>query len=148
MEVILLKDIDGLGIVNELKTVKNGYGRNFLIPKGLAALANDENKRKRLARVNALERKDAEFLEKAEQWKEQLKKETVAVLVKTNETGRIFGAVTNNEIATVLRGKGIGVKRQQIEIIDDPIKEVGSYKAKIILYKDIETSITFEVVSE
>jgi len=147
MQVILLEDIVNLGYKDDVVTVKNGYGRNYLIPKKKAIFASEsakkvlaESLRQRAHKVEKI-KTDAQTL--------ALQLETVALTIgaKTGSTGTIFGSVTNIQIADELAKKGFEIDRKTI-LINEPIKEVGSYKAVVKLHKDISVEIPFEVISE
>ena len=125
MELILKENVQGLGFKNEIVTVKDGYGRNFLIPTGKAVLASASAKK--------------ELAETLKQQAHKLEK------IK-NATGAIYGSVTNLHIAEELAKRGIEVDRKSIVLKD--VKEVGAYKAAVKLHKDVTAEVAFEVVAE
>ncbi|MDE6460173.1 MAG: 50S ribosomal protein L9 [Paramuribaculum sp.] len=147
MKIILKEDIPSLGYKDDVVEVKNGYGRNYLIPQGKAVIATPsalkvlaENQRQRahkLAKIKA----DAEALAA------QLQGVSLTIGAKTSSTGTIFGSVNNIQIAEALEKLGHNIDRKLI-IIKDPVKEVGKYNAVIKLHKDVSVDIPFEVVSE
>ncbi|MDE5838912.1 MAG: 50S ribosomal protein L9 [Paramuribaculum sp.] len=147
MKIILKEDIPSLGYKDDVVEVKNGYGRNYLIPQGKAVIATPsalkvlaENQRQRahkLAKIKA----DAEALAA------QLQGVSLTIGAKTSSTGTIFGSVNNIQIAEALEKIGHNIDRKLI-IIKDPVKEVGKYNAVIKLHKDVSVDIPFEVVSE
>ncbi len=147
MKIILKEDIPSLGYKDDVVEVKNGYGRNYLIPQGKAVIATPsalkvlaENQRQRahkLAKIKA----DAEALAA------QLEGISLTIGAKTSSTGTIFGSVNNIQIAEALEKLGHNVDRKLI-IIKDPVKEVGKYNAVIKLHKDVTVDIPFEVVAE
>lgn len=147
MQVILLEDIINLGYKNDIVTVKNGYGRNYLIPEKKAVIAS-ESAKKVLAenlrqRVHKLEKIKAN----AQALAAKLEGISLTIGAKTSSTGTIFGSVTNIQLADELGKKGFEVDRKLI-FIKESVKEVGNYKAQIKLHKDISVEIPFEVISE
>jgi large subunit ribosomal protein L9 len=147
MQVILLEDVTNLGYKDDIVTVKDGYGRNFLIPQKKAVFATEsakkvlaENLRQRTHKLEKV-KTDAQTL--------AAKLEGIALTIgaKTSSTGTIFGSVTNIQIADELAKKGFEIDRKTI-LIKEPIKEVGSYNATVKLHKDISVEIAFEVISE
>jgi large subunit ribosomal protein L9 len=148
MEIILLQDVDNVGDKHEIVKVKDGYGRNYLIPKGFAIVANSSN-RARLAelrrREEALEmRKLGEYQAVAN----AIQGKVLRIGAKAGESGRIFGSVTNIQLAQALREQlNIDVDRKRISVPDD-IKELGTYKAVINLHKQVQPELSFEVVAE
>ncbi|MDE5735217.1 MAG: 50S ribosomal protein L9 [Duncaniella sp.] len=146
MKIILKEDISGLGYKDDVVEVKNGYGRNYLIPTGKAVIASEsalkvlaENQRQR---AHKLERIKAEAEAKAE----QLKDVKLTIGAKTSSTGTIFGSVNAIQIAEALEKLGYEVDRKTIAI--EPVKEVGSYEAVINLHRDVTVKVPFEVVAE
>ncbi len=147
MKLILKEDVSGLGYKDDVVTVKDGYGRNYLIPTGKAVVASDsalkvlaENQRQRahkLAKIKA----DAEALAA------QLQGLKLTIGAKTSATGTIFGSVNNIHIAEALEKLGHNVDRKLIEI-KQPVKEVGEYVATVKLHKEVTVEIPFEVVAE
>jgi len=146
MKIILTQDVKNLGHKDDVVVVKDGYGRNYLIPKGMAKLATDgamkmlaEDIRQRAFKVENL-RKDAE------QISAKLNGASVTVKTKAGASGKIFGSVTGLQIANALKEQGYDVDRRKIAV--DDIKNLGTYTADINLFKDITASITVEVVAE
>ena len=148
MEIILKQDIPNLGNKDDIVSVKAGYGRNFLIPKGLATLATATNKKIHEEILRQRAHKEAKLREIAEKQVETISGIEVKIGAKTSSTGKIFGSVNNIQIAEVLIGKGFEVDRKNITIAGDIIKEIGTYTAVVKLYKDIKAEISFEVFSE
>jgi large subunit ribosomal protein L9 len=147
MQIILKEDIVNLGYKDDIVTVKNGYGRNFLIPQGKAVIATEsakkvlaENQRQRAHKLEKI-KEDAQTLA------DKLESISLTIGAKTSSSGTIFGSVSNIQISEALSKEGITVDRKII-YIKDPVKEVGSYKALVRLHKDISVEIPFEVVSE
>ena len=148
MEIILLKDVQGLGSQFDTVTVKNGYGRNFLIPKKLGIIANRANKAVVGAKLNQINSKAAKALAAIEELVEKIKGTTLKVGAKVGTTEKIFGSVTNIQLADAIkRQTGIEIDRRKIVITED-IKTLGTYKAIIDFREDVKTEIAFEVVAE
>ena len=148
MEVILKEDVANLGYKDDIVHVKDGYGRNFLIPQGKAVIAS-ESARKVLAEVlKQRAHKIAKIKEEAEALAEKMKGISLTIGAKTSSTGTIFGSVTNIQIAEELAKLGFEVDRKIIRIKEDAVKEVGSYSATVRLHKEVSVEIPFEVVSE
>ena len=148
MDIILLKDIDKLGYKHDVVTVKNGYGRNFLIPQGLGVIANPANMKK-LESIKAEE--EAKEAARVEEYKELITKladATLKVGVKAGANGKIFGSVTNVQIAQALKDQyEVEIERRKIEVPED-VKELGTYVATLNLYTDIVGEVRFELVEE
>ena len=147
MKIILKEDVRGLGYKDDVVEVRDGYGRNFLIPQGKAVVATPsalkvlaENQRQRahkLAKIKA----DAEAVA------ESLKDVALTIGAKTSSTGTIFGSVNNIQIADALEALGHKVDRKLIEL-KEAVKEIGKYTAKVNLHKEVFVEIPFEVVAE
>jgi len=146
MEVILKDDIKGLGYKNDIVKVKPGYGRNYLLPRGYAIIANESNKKS----VN-------ENIRQAAHKAEKLKKDAVAIAdkistlalvipAKVGESGKIFGAVTVLQLSDSLKEKGVDVDRKKISFNSD-VKEVGEYTAQVDLHKEVKVELKFTVVA-
>ena len=148
MEVILKQDIKGLGFRDDVVTVRPGYGRNFLIPKGVATLATETNKKILAEVVKQRSFKEEKIRKEATANAEKLTGVSISVGAKAGESGKIFGSVTNIQIAEALKKAGYDVERKNIEMKEDSIKALGTYTAKVRLYKDIVAEVKFEVVSE
>jgi len=147
MEIILKEDVINLGYKGDIVKVKDGFGRNYLIPQKKAVLAT-ESAKKMLAedvkqRAHKLERIKNEALELAE----KVKDITLTVGAKTSTTGKIFGAVGPIQIAEAFEKSGFNVDRRVI-VLKEPVKEVGSYMATLKLHKEVSVEVAFEVVSE
>ena len=148
MEIILKEDIDNLGYKNDVVTVKSGYGRNFLIPQGLAIIATSSSKKMMAETLKQRAHKEEKLIKEAEVMAEKLGKLTIQVLTKAGEKGKIFGSVNNIQVAKSLKDAGFDIDRKNIHIDQENIKELGKYEAKLKLYKHIEASFTFEVMAE
>ena len=147
MEVILLKNIITLGDKHDVITVKNGYGRNYLIPKGLAVIANKPN----MAKLDELVAKEkAEEDKRVGEFQEiltGLEGKTIKLGVKAGTSGKIFGIITNIQVANALKEQfDLEIPRKKIEV--DDIKELGSYTAKLNLHEQVSGDINIELVKE
>jgi large subunit ribosomal protein L9 len=148
MEIILKQDITNLGYENDLVNVKPGYARNYLIPKGLAILATERNK-KILAEVQRQKSfKEEKLRAEADTMAQLLDKVSLKIGAKVGTSGKIFGSVNAIQIAEALKEAGYDIDRKKIDVDGDAIKEVGEYTAKVNLYKEIKGKVKFEVVPE
>ncbi len=148
MEIILKQDIDKLGSKNDIVTVKDGYAINYLIPRGMAIMATKSAKKmaEEIARQRA--HKEEKLKEQAEELAGKLEGMKLEIGAKTSSKGKIFGSVNTLQIAEELQKQGIEVDRKNVEIKEEPIKEVGTYTATVKLHKDVSREITFEVKGE
>ncbi len=148
MRIILLKDVPNLGYKNDVVEVKNGYGRNYLIPQNFAIVANRAN----LAKVEELSRQSARKQEKAlaglKAGIAKLDAAKITIGAKVGTTEKIFGSVTNVQIAEAIKkATGVEVDRRRISLEED-IKTLGTYTANIDFHKDLKYDLEFEVVAE
>jgi large subunit ribosomal protein L9 len=149
MEVILKQDVLNVGYANDKINVKPGYARNYLIPKGLAILATETNKKILAEDLKQKAFKAEKIKLSAEDLAKQLKDITVKIGAKAAESGRIFGSVNAIQIAQALKDQfNFDVDRKKIHVDQEHIKELGNYKAKINLHKEIQIEINFEVFAE
>ena len=148
MQVILIQDVNNLGGTNELVTVKNGYGRNFLIPSKLAIEASPSNLKQREEKVKQQAKKEAKLLAELNIVIATLTSGPLKIGAKTGTTGKIFGSVTSVQIARAIKEqKGYEIDRRRITILDE-VKELGTFKAKIDFGNGNETEVEFEVTAE
>jgi len=148
MQVILIQDVNNLGGANELVTVKNGYGRNFLIPSKLAVEASPSNLKQLNEKLKQQAKKEAKLLAEINSVIAALTDGALKIGAKTGTSGKIFGSVTTVQIARAIRDqKGYEIDRRRITIAED-VKELGTYKAKIDFGNGNETEVDFEVISE
>lgn len=148
MEVILLQDVKNLGSKDEVVKVKNGYGSNYLIPKGHALLATESNKKVLSEIQKQRSFKEQKLKEEAEKVAKKLKDMTVKIGAKAGESGKIFGSVNTIQLADALKSLGINVDRKNITIQEEPIKSVGTYNATAKLHKEVIVDFAFDVVEE
>jgi large subunit ribosomal protein L9 len=148
MEIILKQDMKGLGYENDIVTVKNGYARNYLIPKGYAIVADAQSKKILAEVLKQKSHKEAKNVEAAEAQAKALEGITVKIAAKASESGKIYGSVNDIQIAQAIQDQyKYEVDRKKISI-DNSIKEIGTYTAVINLYKGIKATINFEVFAE
>jgi large subunit ribosomal protein L9 len=145
MEVILTQDVQGLGYKNDVVKVKPGYGRNYLIPNGVALIANDSNKRMTAENTRQAAHKAAKVKQDAESLAQRLGDLTIELKTKAGETGKIFGAVTAIQIADALKAKGFDIDRKKVILREHP-KQLGTYKVNLDLHKEVKHEITVNVV--
>lgn len=147
MQIILLDHIDKVGEKHDVVKVKDGYGRNYLLPKGLALVANKEN----LARLEGLKKQAAKkegiLIENFRAIAEKLAGMTLSIPAKAGETGRLFGSVTAQTLSNALRAEGIEADRRMIEMPEE-VKELGSYTATIKFHPQVVAEAKFDVVAE
>jgi large subunit ribosomal protein L9 len=147
MEVILKQDVQGLGYKNDTVKVKAGYGRNYLIPNGIAIIANDSNSRLVAENIRQAAHKAAKLKQDAEAMGQRIGDLTIEIGAKAGETGKIFGAVTAFQVADVLKAKGFDIDRKKVIFKEQP-KEVGTYTVVIDLHKEVKHEIKIKVVAE
>lgn len=148
MQVILIQDVNNLGSANELVAVKNGYGRNYLIPQKYAVEASPSNLKQLEEKMKQLAKKEAKLLAEINSVIRVLQDGTLKIGAKTGTSGKIFGSVTTVQIARAIREqKGYEIDRRRIHIIDE-IKELGTYKSKVDFGNGNETEVELEVVAE
>lgn len=147
MNVILLQDVDNLGQSGEVVTVKNGYARNYLIPRGYALQATAGLLRAKQEETRQQGKKIAAAAEKARQTATAIEALTLRLVVRTGEDGRLFGSVTPQMIADALAQQGFEVDRRRITVGND-VKTTGAYTATAKLHNEVTATVPFEVVSE
>lgn len=147
MEIILKEDIAGLGYKNDVVKVKDGYARNYLIPKGYAVIANKSNLRQLEEELKQASHKAEKMKADAQALADKIGKLVLEIKAKVGESGRIFGSVTNGHIAEALKEKGFDIDRKKILIVGEA-KTLGEYKAIIDLHREVKHEITFNVVAE
>ena len=148
MDIILLQNLDKVGEQYDVVTVKNGYGRNFLIPKGLALIANDTNMR----RLEDLRRrqaaKESKMVGTFQQMAKDLEGKVLKIVAKAGTSGKIFGSVTSIQISQAIKDQfGMDISRKKIELKEE-VKNLGDYKATLNLHADVVTDLSFEVLTD
>ena len=149
MEIILTQDVKNLGYKNDIVNVKPGYARNFLIPQGMAILATESARKVLAENMRQQAYKQEKIKKEAQELATVLEGLSLRIPAKAAQTGKIYGSVNNVQIANAIKeAKGIEIDRKHILVDDDTIKEVGNYKAKVRLHKDVTVEISFEVFAE
>lgn len=146
MEIILKQDVKNLGYADDVVKVKNGYGLNFLIPKGFAVLASDMNKKIHTETMKQRAYKLGQIKAQADKVASSLDNITLTIPAKAGENGKLFGSVTSQQLVDVLKKMGYHVDKKQIHMADDHIKALGSYTADLQLHRDVKVKLNFDVV--
>ncbi|HLT79807.1 MAG TPA: 50S ribosomal protein L9 [Cyclobacteriaceae bacterium] len=147
MEVILKQDVQGLGYKNDIVTVRPGYGRNYLIPNGIALLANAANKKMIEENIRQAAHKAEKIKQDAEELAKKIGDLTIDVGTKAGESGKIFGAITPLQISDALKTKGFDIDRRKIAFREQP-KELGTYTVLLDLHKEVKHEIKINVIAE
>jgi large subunit ribosomal protein L9 len=145
MEIILREDIKGLGYKDDIVTVKGGYGRNYLIPQGLAIIASPSNKKMIEENIRQASHKAEKVKKDAEDIAAKLEGVVLEIPAKAGESGKIFGAVTTLQLADALKEKGFDIDRRRISL-NQEVKQLGEYTAEIDLHKEVKQDISVQVV--
>jgi large subunit ribosomal protein L9 len=148
MQIILLEKVGNLGNLGDIVKVKDGYGRNFLIPQGKAKRATEANKAEIAARRAELEKQQAAILAAAQARGEKLASYVITIAQKAGVDGRLFGSVTNGDIADSLVAQGFEVTKALVRLPNGPLKTVGDHAVTIALHHDVVVDITVTVVAE
>ena len=146
MDIILKEDIVGLGYQNDVIQVKPGYGRNYLIPQGLAIIANSSNRKMVEENLKQAAHKAERVKEQAETLANAIGDLELLIETKAGESGKIFGAVTTLQISDSLKEKGFDIDRKRISFKTD-VKMVGEYTAELNLHKEVKKEVAFKVVA-
>ncbi len=147
MEVILRDDVKGLGYKNDTVSVKPGYGRNYLIPQGLAVIASTANKKVVAENIRQAAHKAEKIQNDAQELANNIEGITLEIPAKVGESGKIFGSVTTLQISDALKAKGYDVDRKRISF-DQEVKSAGEYTATLNLHKEVKPQVRFNVVAE
>ena len=148
MDLILTQDVENVGFKDDLVSVKNGYGRNYLIPRGFGLLATDSAKKVLAENLKQRAHKEAKVVEDANKTAEALKGLELKMTVKAGGNGKLFGAVSNANLSEELGKAGHAIDRKFIQIIGGTVKSVGKYTATIRLHRDVIVDKEFEVVAQ
>jgi len=147
MKIILKKDLDNLGTAGEIVETKRGYARNFLIPKGYAVEASAANMKVYEQEQRAQERKLEKEIQEANELAEKLNKVSITTTIQVGDEDKVFGAITNQNIAELLAEKGFEIDRKKI-ILDEPLKALGVFEIPIKLHTHVEAKVKVWVVRE
>ena len=149
MEVILKKDVEHLGFVDDLVKVKPGYGRNYLVPNGLAVIATNSEKKILQENLKQKEQKNQKIISELDSIKKKIESLELIIKSKVGEDQKLFGSVTTASIAAELKKEDIDIEKKCIIINGaNTIKTVGSFSATVRLHRDLKASLSFEVASE
>jgi large subunit ribosomal protein L9 len=147
MKIILSKDVSGLGSAGDIIKVKDGYARNYLVPKGFAFIANEKSIKDIEFKKRMIQKRIANEMTKAEALVKQLAETDVSITKKVGEEGRLFGSVTTKEIAKALEEKGLTVSHKNI-IVESPIKKSGVYEVDVKVFREVKGKLKVWVVAE
>lgn len=148
MKIILTQDMENLGQKNDILTVKTGYARNYLIPKGYAIQASDSAVKVHNENLKQRAHKEEKIRDEAEKLATKLAAVKLVIGAKVSSAGKIFGSVNTIQLAEALTEKGFEIDRKNITLGADAIKEVGNYKAVVKLHRDVRVDLEFEVIAE
>ena len=148
MEIILLEKIENLGAMGDRVNVKPGYGRNFLIPKGKAAPATEENIAEFEARRAEFEKAAAEALAAAEARRDQLADLTVTISGKAGDEGKLFGSVGTADIAEAITESGVTVERNEVRLPTGAFRQIGEYDVQLHLHTDVDATVKLVIAAE
>jgi len=148
MKIILKQDHEKLGQKNDILTVKTGYARNYLIPKGYAIQATDSAVKVHNENLKQRAHKEEKIKNEAEKIAEKLSTVKLVIGAKVSSAGKIFGSVNTIQIAEALKEKGFDIDRKNILLGDEAVKEVGHYKAVVKIHRDVKVNVDFEVKAE
>ncbi|SMC85855.1 50S ribosomal protein L9 [Cellulophaga tyrosinoxydans] len=148
MELILKEDVQNLGFKDDLVTVKNGYGRNYLIPNGLATMATVSAKKVLAENLKQRAHKEKKIVDAANKTAEAIKQLEIKITAKSGAADKLFGSVTNIDLADALAKEGQEIDKKYISIQGGAIKRTGPYNAQIRLHRDVVVDFPFEVVGE
>lgn len=147
MEIILQEDVPNLGRIGDIVKVRNGYGRNYLLPRGMAVTADSRNLRALDHQKRLTAGKKEKIQQEAKSISDKIAALTLVIQARAGEEDRLFGSVTNQDIEKALQAQGITIDRRKI-IIAEPIKQLGTHLVPIHLSSDVHTNVTVQVVRE
>ncbi len=147
MELILKEDVENLGFKDDVVKVKNGYGRNFLIPNGLAMLATESNKKVLAEKIKQSQNKQKKAIEEAQKIVKKLEKLELKIAAKALEGDKLFGSITSSDISKELAENKLEIEKKYIQLSSN-IKKTGRYSAKIRLHREVNFELSFDVVKE
>jgi large subunit ribosomal protein L9 len=146
MELILKNDVPNLGFKDDIVSVKNGYGRNFLIPKGLAVLATNSARKVLAENIKQSEFKQKKIIDEATKISKKLDKLEIKISAKSGSGGKLFGSISNSDLNSELSNLGFEFDKKIIKVQGGNIKRLGTYTASIRLHRDVINEITFDVI--
>ena len=145
MEVILKQDIKNLGYADDIVKVRNGFGLNYLIPRGFAVIANDSNKKIHAEVVKQRAHKLNKLRQDADALVAKLESVTLTIGAKVGENGKLFGSINSQQLVEKLKSMGYEIDKKHIVMPEEHIKKTGSYTAEVIVHRDIRAKLNFEV---
>ena len=148
MEVILKSNIEKLGAKDEVVNVKPGYARNYLIPRGYAVAATESARKMLAENLKQRAHKESKILADAQTLAEKLSALTLKIATKASDTGKIFGSINTIQLSEAFAKEGHNIDRKSISLVEEHIKMLGAYEAKVKLHKEVTASVNFEVVNE
>ncbi|WP_046744744.1 50S ribosomal protein L9 [Kordia zhangzhouensis] len=148
MELILKQDVENLGFKDDIVTVKNGYGRNYLIPQGFAKLATSSAKKVLAENLKQKAYKEQKLVDEAKAAEKALLGLEIKITAKTGVGTKLFGSVSNINLAEALEKEGHSIDKKYIKVIGGTVKRTGKYDAKIRLHRDVVVDLPFEVIAE
>ena len=148
MELILKKDVDNLGFKDDVVAVKNGYGRNYLIPHGFADLATPSARKVLNETLKQRAYKEQKHIDEAKKQAEKLNNLEVKITAKAGAGDKLFGSITNGDLADVLAKEGVEIEKKYVSIAGGNIKRLGQYEATLRFHREVVSNFTFDVVGE
>lgn len=148
MELILKKDVENLGFTDDLVSVKNGYGRNYLIPNGHAVLATPSAKKVLAENLKQRAHKEQRVIDDAQKQADKLNGLEIKITAKTGDGDKLFGSVTNGDLAEYIAKEGVDIDKKFISIAGNTVKRLGNYEATIRFHRDVIATLPFDVVAE
>ena len=148
MQIILKENIEKLGAKDEIVSVKAGYARNYLIPRGYAVPATDSALKMHAENLKQRAHKETKILAEAQATAEKIASVSIKLITKASDTGKIFGSINTIQLSEALAKEGYAIDRKSISISEEHIKNVGTYEARVKLHKEVSATFNFEVVGE
>ena len=147
MEIILQEDISNLGRIGDIVKVRDGFGRNYLLPRGLAVIADNRNRRVLEHQKRLTAAKKDRVQKAAQSLGDQIAALTLVIPARAGEEDRLFGSVTNQDIEKALQAQGVAIERRKI-VLSEPIKQLGTHAVPVHLSSDVHVNVTVQVVRE
>ncbi len=148
MEIILKEDVQNLGFKDDIVSVKNGYGRNFLIPKGLAVLATPSARKVHAENLKQRAHKEAQLIDEVKTIAEKINALSLKISAKVGAGDKLFGSVTNIDLEAALSKESVSIERKYILVQGGSVKRLGSYVAKVRLHREVSADLAIEVIAE
>lgn len=147
MELILKKDVENLGFIDDIVEVKNGYGRNYLIPQGHAVIATPSSRKALEEKLKQKSFKEKKQVDEAEKLSKKISELEIKIGAKTGSGDKLFGSISNADVADALQKEGISIEKKFINVAGGTIKRLGPYEASIRLHRTVVAQLPFEVVA-